>query len=86
MIQNVKTSDRLEANGKMRSWSRTSKAAQAVLVAADFLKQSIEVNLNQVDLPTARQANIIRLQSLSRWPKSVSHSWTVYFAFVSYTV
>ncbi|OXC60540.1 hypothetical protein AYX13_07085 [Cryptococcus neoformans] len=50
----------------MRSWSRTSKAAQAVLVAADFLKQSIE--------------------SLSRWPKSVSHSWTVYFAFVSYTV
>ncbi|WVO23720.1 uncharacterized protein IAS62_005075 [Cryptococcus decagattii] len=62
MIQNVKTSDRLEANGKMRSWSRTSKAAQAVLVAADFLKQSIE--------------------SLSRWPKSVSHSWTVYFAFL----
>ncbi|KAL0244089.1 hypothetical protein I308_105352 [Cryptococcus tetragattii IND107] len=62
MIQNVKTSDRLEANGKMRSWSRTSKAAQAVLVAADFLKQSI--------------------QSLSRWPKSVSHSWTVCFAFL----
>lgn len=49
MIQNVKTSDRLEANGKMRSWSRTSKAAQAVLVAADFLKQSIQVSLNQVD-------------------------------------
>ncbi|OWZ59458.1 KRAB domain-containing zinc finger protein [Cryptococcus neoformans c8] len=52
MIQNVKTSDRLEANGKMRSWSRTSKAAQAVLVAADFLKQSIEMaekRLSQLD-------------------------------------
>nr|KIR83728.1 hypothetical protein I308_06117 [Cryptococcus tetragattii IND107] len=36
---------RLEANGKMRSWSRTSKAAQAVLVAADFLKQSIQLVL-----------------------------------------
>ncbi|OWZ26044.1 hypothetical protein C356_07048 [Cryptococcus neoformans c45] len=53
MIQNVKTSDRLEANGKMRSWSWTSKAAQAVLVAADFLKQKpfkmAEKRLSQLD-------------------------------------
>ncbi|OWZ59462.1 hypothetical protein C351_00007 [Cryptococcus neoformans c8] len=62
MIQIVNTSDRLEANGKIRLWLRSPKASQAVLVAADFLKQSIEKS--------------------SRWPKSVSHSWTVYFAFL----
>lgn len=45
MIQIVNMSDRLEANGKVRLWLRSPKASQAVLVAADFLKQSIEVRL-----------------------------------------
>lgn len=46
MIQIVNTSDRLEANGKIRLWLRSPKASQAVLVAADFLKQSIEVSID----------------------------------------
>ncbi|WWC89633.1 uncharacterized protein L201_004558 [Kwoniella dendrophila CBS 6074] len=62
IMQNVKTSDRLEANSKLRTWSRTNEATQAAVIAADFLKQSLE--------------------SVSRWPKSVSHAWTAYLAFL----
>lgn len=43
MIRNVKTADRLDANRKIRTWATQPQAAQAVLVATEFLKQSIEV-------------------------------------------
>ncbi|WWC89621.1 uncharacterized protein L201_004546 [Kwoniella dendrophila CBS 6074] len=62
MILSVQTSDRLQANGLVRNWSRTPKAMQAVLVAAEFLKES--------------------LLNWSRWPNSISHAWTLYFAFL----